>query len=158
MSVKRVNLSDFARELGVYGNTSTKELRDAAARGVARSIPDLIKASPVDTGLYAQSWDMLVTEEAVILGNYAPYAGIIEHGTRRFTPPIGPLLQWAKRVLTGQHVATGQPETDYSDEVWALARYTQKKIAERGIVPRHVMKNTLPKIMANIREEMLKIG
>jgi len=117
--------------------------------GVAKSIPDLVQASPVDTGLYAASWDFTVEEKSVILGNYAPYAGIIEQGARPFTPPIGPLLAWAKRVLRDR----SQPP-DYSPEVWALARGTQNKIAAQGMQPRHILEKTLPKIMQNIKEEV----
>lgn len=165
MSVKKVNLSEFAKELKQFSGEWTKDLRDAAARGVAKSIPLLVQNSPVDTGLYAQSWDMTVDEEKIILGNYAPHASIIEYGARPFTPPIAPLLEWAKRVLTnrtdpdtGKKVQTGQPETGYSSAVWALAKYTQKRIAERGIVPRHIMQNALPQIIENIKEEMRHLG
>lgn len=156
---KIVDLKDFAKEIGVYTDASIRDLRNATARGVARSIPDLVAASPVDTGLYAASWDFTVEEEAVILGNYAPYAGIIEDGARPFTPPLGPLLAWAKRVKgMGGKNDTGQPETNYSPEVWALAKYVQKKIADEGMKPRHVMQNTLPKIMLNIKAEMKRLG
>jgi hypothetical protein len=149
---REIDLKKFAQELGVWNRNHLVALRNAAARGVARSIPDLIKASPFDTGLYAQSWDMLVTEESVILGNYAPHAGVIEHGARPFTPPLAPLLAWAKRV-------TGDPSQppSYSPRVRALAIYTQKKIAEHGMKPRHILQNAIPGILENIRQEMLKL-
>jgi hypothetical protein len=152
MSVRTVNLRDFAKELGRFSERHVEEVRNATARGVLASIPDLVRASPVDTGLYAQSWDMTVTETSVILGNYAPHAPIIEHGARPFTPPLGPLLAWAKRVL-------GDPSQppDYSDRVWALAKATQKKISERGMEPKHILENAIPGIIANIREEYRKL-
>ena len=152
---KVINLKDFSKELGDFSSRSLKEQQQAAARGIARSIPDLVAASPVDTGLYAASWDFTVLEESIILGNYAPYAGVIEYGARPFTPPIGPLLAWAKRVLSGvKGLDTGQPETDYSPEVWALAKHTQAKITEFGMQPRHIMENAIPTILANIKEEL----
>ena len=160
---KVVNLKDFSKELGNFAESSLKVKREAVAKGIAKSIPDLVAASPVDTGLYAASWDFTVSERSAIIGNYAPYAGIIEYGARPFTPPIGPLLAWAKRVLTGQKNAagqkinTGQPP-DYSPEVWALAKGAQKKIATVGMEPRHIMENAIPLIVANIKEEFLKIG
>lgn len=159
---KTLQLKDFAKELGDFSNRSLKEQRQAVARGFAKSIPDLVAASPVDTGLYAASWDFTVGEESAIIGNYAPYAGVIEYGARPFTPPIAPLLAWAKRVLTGQKddhgklIQTGQPETDYTPEVWALAKATQHKISEQGMQPRHVMTNMIPKIIENIREELIR--
>lgn len=153
MATKRVDLSELAKEMGVFSKKHLEDLKKAAVSGIAQSIPDLVAASPVDTGLYAQSWDMTVDERAVFLGNYAPYAGIIEYGARPFTPPIQPLLAWAKRVLQDP----SQPP-DYSDAVWSLARYTQAKIAAEGMQPRQVMEKTIPKIIANIQEEFRKIG
>ena len=103
----------------------------------------------MDTGLYAASWDFTVEENAVVLGNYAPYAGVIEYGARPYTPPIGPLLAWAKRV-------TGDPSQppNYSSRVWALAKAVQAKIEAEGQAPRHIMENMIPKIIENIREEL----
>lgn len=155
-----VELDEFADKLGKWAHASVEEKRRATIRGIARSIPDLVAASPVDTGLYAASWHFTKTETGAVIGNSAPYAGIIEHGARPFTPPIGPLLAWAKRVLTGtksaegQTVQTGQPESDYSPEVWALAKYTQAKIAREGMHPRHILQNMIPQIMNNIRQEL----
>lgn len=163
---KVVDLKNFAKELGVWSDNAIKDLRDATARGVSRSIPDLVAASPVDTGLYAQSWDMSVEETAVILGNYAPYAGVIEYGARPFTPPIGPLLQWAKRVLQSKSQPLNKQDVEssgknslsgYDSDVWALAISVQKKIQERGIPPRHIMENAIPGIMKRIKEEMEKL-
>lgn len=161
---KIVDLEKFSKELGNFAALSLKQKRKAVISGVAKSIPDLVAASPVDTGMYAASWDFTVEEKAVIIGNHAPYAGIIEYGTRPFKPPIGPLLAWAKRVLSGQKnaegqkVQTGQPASDYTSDVWALAIHTQKKIEEFGMQPRHIMENMIPRIIDNIREELKHIG
>jgi hypothetical protein len=161
VSSKRVvDLADFSKELGNFARASLDAKRKAVSAGLARSIPDLVAASPVDTGLYAASWQFTVGERSAIIGNTAPYAGVIEYGARPFKPPIGPLLAWAKRVLTGTKddqghiVQTGQPETGYSSEVWALAVHTQKKIMDNGMAPRHVLENMIPKIIENIRLEM----
>lgn len=161
---RTVDLKNFAKEIGAFNKKHITELKAAAARGIAKSIPDLVKASPIDTGLYAQSWDMTVNEESIILGNYAPYAGIIEDGARPFKPPIGPLLRWAKRVL-GDSSQPSETQTlvdnptangeKYSSRVWALALHTQRRIEERGMVPRHIMANALPGILENIKQEML---
>jgi hypothetical protein len=59
-------------------------------------------------------------------------------------------LEWAKRVLQDP----SQPP-DYSPDVWALAKGTQKKIANVGIAPKHVLQNALPFIIENIRQELL---
>lgn len=150
--MKRVELKDFSNVLKKFASLSLEKKRKAVVSGVARSIPDLIAASPVDTGLYAASWDFLETETSVILGNYAPYAGVIEFGARPHTPPIAPLLAWAKRVTQ----SPSQPP-DYDSHVWALARAVQKKIAMYGQEPRHILENALPQIVANIKEELSRV-
>ena len=151
--MKSVDLNKFSSELGKFAKASIKQKREAVARGLARSIPDLVAASPVDTGLYAASWGMTMTETAGILGNHAPYAGVIEYGARPFTPPIGPLLAWAKRVLSDD----SQPPK-YSSRVWALAKSVQKKIEEQGMMPKHILENMIPTIIENIKLEMQHVG
>ncbi len=144
-----IKLNQFADVLREFPNKSLDAVKKGVVSGVARSIPDLVKASPVDTGLYAQSWNFTADEQSVILGNYAPHAAIIEDGARPFTPPIGPLLAWAKRVLKD----SSQPP-NYSDEVWALAKGTQKKIAANGMQPRKILESMIPTILDNIRQEI----
>jgi hypothetical protein len=147
--MRTVNLEDFSKELKGFAKLSLEKKRKAVIGGIARSIPDLVAASPVDTGLYAASWGFTPTETGAILGNYAPYAGVIEYGARPFTPPIGPLLAWAKRVLRDP----SEPP-HYSSEVWALAKGVQKKISEQGMQPKHIMEGMIPTIINNIREEL----
>jgi hypothetical protein len=153
MTTKTVLLNDFAKELGEFSDRHIEEIKQGIARGVVDSIPTLIEKSPVDTGLYAQSWDFSVTEKSVILGNTAPHAPIIEKGARPFTPPLKPLLAWAKRVLRD----SSQPP-NYSSAVWGLARYTQAKIAKEGMKPRHILEESLPLIIANIKKELERSG
>jgi len=149
MAAKTVKLENFAKELEEFNKATIEQQKKAVAMGVMRSIPDLVAASPVDTGLYANSWDFTQTENTAILGNYAPHAPIIEMGARPFTPPLAPLLAWAKRVLQDP----SQPP-NYSSEVWALAVGTQKKIAKVGMEPKHILENMIPKIIENIKAEL----
>lgn len=147
--MKTIQLHDFSRELWNIQNKTITQQKKAVVRAIERSIPDLVAASPVDTGMYAQSWDMTVDEVSATLGNYAPYAGIIEHGARPHKPPIGSLLAWAKRVLQ----SSSQPPK-YESKVWALAISVQKKIEERGQEPKHILENMIPKIIERIKEEL----
>lgn len=159
MTVGRLNSEEivplelFAKRLGQFTKEELLPMqKKAVIQGIAKSIPLLVEASPVDTGLYAQSWDFTYDEKSAVLGNYAPHAPIIEDGARPFTPPIAPLLAWAKRILQDP----SQPP-EYSDAVWALAKYTQNKISEQGITPRHVLGNNLDAIIRNIKQEALNI-
>lgn len=150
MSTKVVKLENFANELKEFSRATLAEQRKAVVSGVLRSLPDLVAASPVDTGQYAASWQFTETESSVILGNFAPHAPIIEKGARPFTPPIGPLLAWAKRVLK----SSSQPP-NYESKVWALAKAVQNKIAAQGMKPRNILEKALPGIIENIRKELV---
>lgn len=152
MVIKTVNLKDFAKEIGVYHEQRIEDLKNATAKGIINIFPEIIRNSPIDTGLYAQSWDFTIEEKSVLLGNFAPHAAIIEFGARPFKPPLGPLLAWAKRV-------TGDPSQppEYSSHVWALAKYTQNKIMEKGMEPRHVLANLIPSIIESIKDEMRRL-
>lgn len=152
MPYKTVNLREFAEQQGIFMEAMVEQMKAAAVNGAYRSIPDLVAASPVDTGHYANSWEVVETEDAVYIGNTAPHSPMIEHGARPFTPPLAPLLAWAKRVLQDP----SQPPS-YSPHVQALARYTQKKIQKYGMVPRKILENAIPKILANMMDEMEKI-
>jgi hypothetical protein len=153
MTTKVVQLDQFSKVLGDYSHLNLTETRKGVVSGIARSIPMLVQASPVDTGLYAQSWDMTSDEQSATLGNYAPHAPIIEFGARPFTPPLKPLLEWAKRVTK----SPSQPP-EYDKHVWALAIYTRNKIQAEGMKPRHILENALPAIIENIKEELSKLG
>lgn len=152
MATKSVSLDNLAKELGAWSDSHMENLHKATVLGIAKAIPELVEKSPVDTGLYAQSWDFTETEFGAIVGNYAPHAPIIENGARPFTPPIGPLLAWAKRVLRD----ASQPP-DYSSDVWALAKGTQKKIASVGLEPKHIMEQMIPTIIENIKAEYQRL-
>lgn len=149
MGTKVVSLKNFANELEEFSEATLEQQQFGVASGLLKSLPILISRSPVDTGLYAQSWDFTLDEKSAILGNFAPHAPIIESGARPFTPPIGPLLAWAKRVLKDP----SQPP-NYSADVWALAKGTQNKIAEKGMEPKNILENALPEIIENIRREL----
>ncbi len=149
---KVIAIKDLSKELKAFGKKSVEEYRKATVNGIARSMDDLVTNSPVDTGLYASSWDLSVEEKQVLLGNFAPHAAIIEFGARPFKPPLGPLLSWAKRVLGDSSQAP-----NYSNAVWGLAIGTQKKIERLGMEPRHVLENAIPGILSNIVEELQKI-
>ncbi len=145
-------MTDFPKVFAEFGKKSVEEYKKATIAGVAKSMQQLVESSPVDTGQYASSWDMTVEEKSAILGNYAPHASIIEFGARPFTPPIGPLLAWAKRVLQDP----SQPP-EYSNEVWALAKGVQNKIVAVGMEPKHILENAIPMIIANIRDELRRL-
>lgn len=150
--MKTISMKELSKAMKGQMEENIEKAKKAVVRGCYRTLPDLVEASPVDTGLYAQSWDVVVDDLYVAIGNTAPYAAIIEYGTRPFTPPIGPLLAWAKRVLRDP----SQPG-DYSNEVWALAKGVQNKISNEGMKPRAVMRQMIPTLLDNIKKEMARV-
>jgi len=145
--MKVVSLDKFAGELGKYAEQNMEAYQAAVINALAMNLRTLVEASPVDTGLYAQSWDLVIEEKRAILGNYAPHAGIIEFGARPFTPPMQPLLEWARRVLK---------KSEIDDDCWGLATYTRNKIAREGMKPKHILTDSLDKIISDIRTEIEK--
>ena len=153
MAVREVKMQDLGKELGININRRVEEYKKAVIKACIDALPQLVKASPVDTGQYAASWDIFISELSVAIGNYAPHAAIIEYGARPFRPPLPPLLAWAKRVLKDP----SQPPK-YSSKVWALATATQKAIMTRGLPPRHIMENAIPDIIEQLKKELQEIG
>lgn len=151
MAVKTVLMKDFAKEFKAFQKKTLIEQKIMVAKGIIDYLPVIINDSPIDTGLFAQSWDLEESENSILLGNYAPHAPIIEYGARPFRPPLPPLLRWAKRVLNDPS------QYPYSDRVWALARYTQNKIEREGMKPNNIMENSIPHIIQNIKEELRKL-
>lgn len=144
---KVVKLENFSDELKKYAHENIDLYKKSVIDAIFKNLLDLVKNSPVDTGLYAQSWDLIIDEKSAMLGNYAPHAAIIEFGARPFNPPLKPLLDWAKRVLN---------KSEYDSHVWALANYTKNKIQEQGMKPRHVLTDSLNKILNDIRINLRK--
>jgi hypothetical protein len=139
---KTVSLDKFSQELNKYAKESSEAYKKAVVDALYQNFSELVANTPVDTGLLSQSWNIEVTEREAIIGNFAPHAPIIEFGARPFTPPIGPLLEWARRVLK-------QPEVN--SQCWALAKAVQMKISEKGMEPKHILTNQLDKIIEDIR-------
>lgn len=152
MPIIEVKLKDLAKVLKAEPQRQLPQIKAAVRNAMLQSIPELVKASPKDTGQYANSWDFQEDEKRMILGNFAPHAGIIEFGARPFSPPIGPLLAWAKRVLKD----ASQPP-DYSPEVRRLAYGVRAKIQQKGMMPRSILQKEMPKIIMRVQAEWRKL-
>jgi hypothetical protein len=143
-----VALKGFSKAWDAAFGDKRRAMEEGLVSGVMRGQVIVMDNSPVDTGLYQASWDTrLVGPGEAHLGNTAPHAPIIEYGARPHTPPLGPLLAWAKRVLQDP----SQPPK-YSSAVWKLAKGTQNKIRKHGQKPQHVLTNAIPQI-----EKLIKI-
>ncbi len=107
---------------------------------------------PVDTGELRRQTRAEVT--GATTGTVAeivedtPYAAAQEAGTRPFTPPLGPLIEWAKR----QAPNLGLDE----HEVYPFARAVQMKIAREGIKAKWHTRDAQPEL-GKVLERFLRI-
>ena len=147
---KTVQLKDLSKEIQNVSNIEPLA-QQALVKAFTIAMGSLPRKSPVDTGMYAQSWGFEVGQDKGVIYNEAPHAAIMEFGARPHWAPIRPLLEWAKRKLGDQ----SQPP-NYSDNVWAMAKAVQKKIAEKGQDPKHILENEWPEILENIYEDILQ--
>lgn len=148
--------------------------RRAALKSANQTLRLVVKDSPRDQGEYALAWAVAVLSDEVQLLNDAPHAGVIENGARPFTPPIGPLIEWARRRAgdlalggalkigpqafrvskAGNLTYRGQASLDPDDEqeIESFAYAVRQKIARDGLEPKYVMRNRLKFARESLRK------
>ena len=144
-TVKTIDLDQFVKEFGKIRHDSGKFLKrqkkmiiEGVYEGCLRSIQPMAERSPVDTGLYASSWQVQKSGEAVYFGNTAPYAYHLEVGSPPFNAPLQPLLEWAGRKLQ-------KPIDD--QEVQRLAWGVKNKFAREGAEPKYILENGMSEVV-----------
>lgn len=144
----------------------------ANRRTAARTIAIVSAGSPVDLGLYRARWAVDNIPDGAILFNDAPYAAVLELGSRPHRPPFGAILAWAQRkagsiilMSTGQPLASrkgGRPASSSTHtageqaNIYAFAMAVVKKIEREGTKPKFVMRNALPRSKDILRQETLR--
>lgn len=132
---------------------------EAAQMGLLRIDQSIVQSEPhkpVDQGFYRASHQVDLDNHGATIGSDAPYAAVIEYGARPFMPPIDALYRWAYRKFRVQLVRQyrverskgnrsragqeGYRQLQAENIAWAVAR----KIARKGIAPRHVYARALP--------------
>lgn len=104
----------------------------------------------VDRGILVQSAGVINLPNGAYVTMGAPYAALMEGGTRPFMPPLAPLLAWAIRK--------GHPEPQ------KFARAVQHAIAKKGIRPKNYFARALRRWKKNrvldqeIRKAMKKMA
>lgn len=149
-------------------------VQDAVLRGesrIARSIRETEPFQPVDKGFYAASHDHQVDAEGGWVYSTCPYAAVIEYGARPYVPPIGPLFRWAYRKFrvrlkadyragnkaAGRRGSKLGAEEYRTREAMQIARAVQRRIAERGIAPRHVYARALPGMREDVGRALRRL-
>jgi hypothetical protein len=124
-----------------------KVIYPAQLKSAHATLRRVVMKSPRDRGEYALGWEVKPIPgrvPGVNLENNAPHAGIIELGARPFWPPIGPLIEWARRKARDLGLDT---ESDIKGFAYAV----QRAIARRGLPPRYIMRNQIPFAVVALR-------
>lgn len=104
-------------------------------------------AAPKDTGMTKKSTRFVTQSTGGYILTDAPHAGVVEMGSRPHTPPLQPLIDWARR-----HGATDDADAH------RMAFGVQRKIAREGTRPTYFTRKCLPKLRkilaAEVKREM----
>ena len=151
-TVKTISINDAAKTLGKkFVESQKEEVVKATYDALLRSVEPMTERSPVDTGLYASSWEVKkLDENTVAFGNTTPvYAYVLEYGARPFEAPIQPLLEWAGRKL---QLPVDHPEVQRF--AWAVKR----KIAREGSEPKKILEKGIDEVLIpNMKKALDKI-
>ena len=95
----------------------------------------------VNTGQFLRSWTATTIPDGARIQNVAPYASIVEHGSRAGgrLPPLAPLLHWVQRRLGLD-----------GDELERAANAIRWSIKHRGLLPRLIL--TAPEARSTIQK------
>lgn len=108
---------------------------EAVKRGVASAIllsaEIVARSAPKDLGNLKRSVRGVVQSPGGYVVVDAPYASMVELGTRPHWAPIRPLLEWA-----GRHFDKGEAKR--------IAYAIQQKIAREGTAPTFFVRRTIP--------------
>ena len=162
-------------QVGAAFTNADEELRERVTRGLQlgalRAIPLVVKATPADRGQARAAWDVLLLPNGANLFNDAPYAGILEAGSRPHRPPLIPILRWVVRKFGLNLEALGETRSsaktrrsrksfqDLSEVPWRTYRFALavvETIERRGTKPHWMIRRNLKRMTAIARTETLK--
>lgn len=156
--VVKFNLDSWRKWLGELS------FEKAAARGLragaARAIPVLHTATDRapkasdskrsqrganNTGAFRRAWKVSNVESGVSIFNSSSYAPVVEGGRRKGAkmPPTKPIAQWAQR-----RAGLSRKEAE------RLAFVMARAIKARGLKPRNILKDSIPKITKVVLKEV----
>lgn len=119
-------------------------IRSAAVVTAQRQRTDLVKRSPVDTGIFKNAWQVREERTGAACRNSAPYAGIIERGARphEVSPEgIQAIEAWAMRH--GHDEASAK----------RIARAVAQKLRTEGQRGLFLVRDALPQVRRWLAEE-----
>jgi len=157
MPTVTLTMSQWNGWLAALGKDFVPAAKRGAVLAAARSVREMVSATDTappaspngkpgahNTGHYKRSWKSRAEEFGARVFNIAPYSGVIEHGRRKGKfPPTEPIARWAQRRM-------GLTRKEAQGAAFVIAR----AIARRGLKPRKVMTNLLPKVQRFLNEEV----
>lgn len=169
MLVKEINLADYPALLVADAEQRDRRMLHAM-RNAARQAESVVvdkTAKISDTGLLMQGWQVNDTKHGAELVNDAPYAVIVEEGSRPHWPPFFPILEYLGRKkgvsttglddpgLTGKYGMPGHPwfgQSPEREELRLHALSVCRAIAAKGTQPRRILGGSQGEFAAIIEE------
>lgn len=178
MTEIRVSSANFAAVFRANERARNKRsqgaILEAAIEGAETVVVPAAIAAAKDTGRLAASIEARRIDGTPTILADAPYAGVIEGGSRPHFPPLQPLIDWVRRHAEkfeiekpkGRRPGIGVARTaraqrrkegllaahdEFEKKIEAIARAIQHKIGEQGSPPHWFMRNSLPKLNAILK-------
>lgn len=153
MIVKVLKPEDVARTLATTDKVLRGAQRVAVLEAATVGAELLAEAAPVDRGRLKQSFRVRrkgVSGHPEIVAS-APYAGIVEMGSRPHWAPLAPLVRWVRRHAKLFNLSSAGTGRDKRGRFTVgafvrIARGIQRKIAREGTKPRWFVKQRLPQL------------
>jgi hypothetical protein len=130
-----------------------KALEDAMVDGAMQLQGSLVQKAiastdpqPVDQGQYKAAWVFEPISGGALVGNASKQALWIERGRAPGPVPYGPILAWVRR----KGFVKAQAKVDIEQAEASAAFAIQKKIGERGIEPRWVLRRAVEALRSRL--------
>lgn len=176
-------------QLGSVIRADARNLKGVIRRGVRRGAQKfrtrVVRTSPVDRGVLKNAWEVQDRPQVgdmlgIEVVNTAPYAGVVERGSRPFKMPRwvieGPLAEWVKRKIIGSTglqkrlryrkaqipispaaMQGARQSTWYvDDEARRIAYAIAAKVARVGFRGKFWVKKNLPAASFHATEEVMR--
>lgn len=155
--VIQVKLDEVAGLMAKLGSRATQAVQRASHSIAMRALTvvqeETVSKGAFNYGTYRASWFATPTQRGsktgVLVGNKAPYAGVVEYGRRKGSkqPPREPIARWAQRKF-------GIPYPEAKRIAFAIAR----SISKKGIPGRFVLTSgkTTKKFKKIMEHELLR--
>lgn len=179
--IETVDLSQYGARLRADSRKRRTIVKQAMYKAALEGLVIVAADTPVDRGRLRNAWDVERVDDGADLFNDAPYAGVVEAGSRPHTPPFKPILRWVVRnfglnleavmarraadqagadpdqaarqaLQNARRSLVGDDTESASSNARAMAWSIVKNIEENGTEPVHMVKNNLPRLRREVED------